>query len=168
MRLVNDSGLGVQQLLRISHMSGGQPHYLALLGEGRYICDCCMGVNIGVPCRHYFQALTAVPGLLFNIALIRPRWLQDPNCDTTAVEPVAFGGASALPRRNEIGQHTLLSPIGFSNPLDQSRRTPSPITETLNSRTVLFETQALIKTLTAGNQTREELNNILAKLEGVR
>lgn len=71
MRLVNDSGLVVEQLLCISHMSDGQPHYLTLVGNRHYICNCCMGVNLGIQCQHYFQALTSVSSLLFNIALIR-------------------------------------------------------------------------------------------------
>ena len=73
LRLVAGRGLHVEQLLRIIHLSGGQPHYLALLGDSRYVCDCCMGINLGIPCRHYFQALTTVPGLRFSVALIRSR-----------------------------------------------------------------------------------------------
>ena len=74
MRLIKQRGLTITQLLRITHLSGGQPHYLALIGDGRYICDCCMGINLGIPCRHYFQALMTVPGLQFSIALVRARY----------------------------------------------------------------------------------------------
>jgi hypothetical protein len=73
LQLLAGHGLHVEQLLRIIHLSGGQPHYLALLGDGRYVCDCCMGINLGIPCRHYFQALTTVPGLRFSVALVRSR-----------------------------------------------------------------------------------------------
>lgn len=72
-RQVADRGLTVVQLLRITHLSGGQPHYLALLSDGTYVCDCCMGMNLGLPCRHYFQAFTTVPDLHFNISLVRAR-----------------------------------------------------------------------------------------------
>ena len=76
MRLIHQQGLPIKHLLWITHLSGGQAHYLVLMGDGQYICDCCMGLNLGIPCRHYFQALMTVPGLRFTIALIQPRSRQ--------------------------------------------------------------------------------------------
>lgn len=54
-------------------------HYLVLLRDRTYICDCCMGLNLGVSCRHYFQVLLKMPSLRFHIGLIRPRWYQNRN-----------------------------------------------------------------------------------------
>ena len=33
-------------------------HILAILPDNQYVCDCCMGMNISIPCHHYFQALS--------------------------------------------------------------------------------------------------------------
>ena len=76
MRLIHQWGLPIKHLLRITHLSWGQAHYLMLMGDGWYICDCCIGLNLGITCRHYFQALMTVPGLQFTIALIWPRSRQ--------------------------------------------------------------------------------------------
>lgn len=73
-RLIRSKGLNILHLLRISHRPSGTSHYLAILDDHRYICDCCMGLYLGVPCRHYFRALTEVKTLTFHISLIRPRY----------------------------------------------------------------------------------------------
>ncbi|KAJ3884853.1 hypothetical protein GG344DRAFT_91441 [Lentinula edodes] len=48
-------------------------HYLVVLKDGCAICDCCMGLNLGIPCRHYFHLFTKVEGLVFSIGMIRAR-----------------------------------------------------------------------------------------------
>ena len=73
LRLIRGQGLQVQHLLRISHRGTGATHILALLPRCGYICDCCMGTNLGIPCRHYFQALSVAKGRHFSIELLRPR-----------------------------------------------------------------------------------------------
>jgi hypothetical protein len=65
--------LDVRHLLKITHMAGTTHHYLAILKDGRYVCDCCMGTNLGLPCRHYFRALADVTDFRFHIGVIRPR-----------------------------------------------------------------------------------------------
>lgn len=76
LRLINGRGLQVIYLLRITHLGTSATHYLAVLPDNRYVCDCCMGMNLGIPCRHYFQALTVVKakGLQFHIGLVRARY----------------------------------------------------------------------------------------------
>lgn len=73
-RLIDGRGLKVKHLLEVAHLGKGVVHYLAILGDGHYICDCCMGSNLGVPCRHYLQVLTKVQGMKFNIGLVRARY----------------------------------------------------------------------------------------------
>ncbi|KDQ56236.1 hypothetical protein JAAARDRAFT_132454 [Jaapia argillacea MUCL 33604] len=73
-RLVSARGLKIQHLLQVSHLGTKATHVIALLPGGRYVCDCCMGMNLGVPCRHYFQVLTCVRSLTFHIGLIRARF----------------------------------------------------------------------------------------------
>ncbi|KAJ7751575.1 hypothetical protein B0H14DRAFT_2405516, partial [Mycena olivaceomarginata] len=66
-------GLQVKHLIRISHRATRSVHYLALLRDGRYLCDCCMGQNLGLVCRHYFLAWVTIQDLPFHLSFIRPR-----------------------------------------------------------------------------------------------
>ncbi|PBK61694.1 hypothetical protein ARMSODRAFT_864235, partial [Armillaria solidipes] len=71
LRLINGRGLNVKYLFRVRHLGPtGAEHYLAVLPDDRYICDCCMGLNLGVPCRHYFQVLSKSPNLRFNVGIV--------------------------------------------------------------------------------------------------
>ena len=74
LRLINGRGLKVKHLLEVMHMGTGTSHHLAILGDECYVCYCCMGSNLGVPCRHYFQVLMKVQGMKFNIGLVRTRY----------------------------------------------------------------------------------------------
>jgi hypothetical protein len=40
----------------------------------QYVCDCMMGVNSGIPCRHLFALLRARPTQLFTLGMIRARY----------------------------------------------------------------------------------------------
>jgi hypothetical protein len=73
LRLAQGRGLQIQHLLRITHLGHGTTHILAILPDNQYVCDCCMGMNIGIPCRHYFQALSVVTNLHFIIGVVRAR-----------------------------------------------------------------------------------------------
>lgn len=55
-------------------LEGKAQHLVVLLeGDDAYICDCCLGTNLGVPCRHYFALLRNSAHLRFHLALIRSR-----------------------------------------------------------------------------------------------
>ncbi|KAJ7438871.1 hypothetical protein FB451DRAFT_1059965 [Mycena latifolia] len=73
LRLIREQGVTPSHLLKVTHTETGATHIIALLPDGRYICDCCMGTNLGLVCRHYFVAWTKIPGLPFHISLIRAR-----------------------------------------------------------------------------------------------
>lgn len=104
--LITTRGLEVHHLLRIVHSSTGATHHLAILRDGRYICDCCMGLNLGLPCRHFFQAWTKIQGLRFHISFIRSRyrfdwsphmtssdftrWYQDPLLNVNTIHAVTM------------------------------------------------------------------------------
>ncbi|KAG2740233.1 hypothetical protein P692DRAFT_20753620, partial [Suillus brevipes Sb2] len=70
LRLINSRGLEIQHLLKIVNRGTKTTHFLAILQNDSYLCDCCMGMNLGIPCRHYFQALTRMPALSFHIGLV--------------------------------------------------------------------------------------------------
>ncbi|KAJ6543270.1 hypothetical protein DFH09DRAFT_1088967 [Mycena vulgaris] len=91
----------------------GSIHYLALLPDGRYICNCCMPLNLGIACQHYFHAWIDVQGLPFHISLIPPRWYQDPAfatesipaaCWTHEVKPQEFKFETSTIRPYPLGQ----------------------------------------------------------------
>jgi hypothetical protein len=67
-------GLNVTHIIRITHLSSRTPHYLLVLSNDQYMCDCAMGLNLGLPCRHFFHAWTTFKGLRFQLGLIRRRY----------------------------------------------------------------------------------------------
>ncbi|KAF8170015.1 hypothetical protein K438DRAFT_1614411, partial [Mycena galopus ATCC 62051] len=74
--LITKRGLTVRHLLMVKHESTGVVHYVAVLPDGRYVCDCCMPSNLGIPCRHYFRIWIDVQNMPFHISLIRPRCVR--------------------------------------------------------------------------------------------
>ena len=111
--LIDGRGLKVKHLLQVNHLGTGTSHHLAMLKDGCYICDCCMGLNLGIPCHHYFQILTKVQGMKFHVGLVRTRcefslflrcndwllplyllryrWYQDPTkVDLSVIPPVSL------------------------------------------------------------------------------
>ncbi|KDQ25024.1 hypothetical protein PLEOSDRAFT_1046958 [Pleurotus ostreatus PC15] len=73
LRLITGRGYCVKYLFRIQRIATNATHILAVLTDGRYICDCCMGLNLGVPCRHFWCAMTHVQSLGFHIGMVRRR-----------------------------------------------------------------------------------------------
>lgn len=73
--LVNNLKVPIHQLFKVTHQATGAIHYLVHLADDRCICDCCMGMNLGVPCRHFFNVWVKVQGLPFHMGLIRPRYV---------------------------------------------------------------------------------------------
>ncbi|KAJ7716934.1 hypothetical protein B0H16DRAFT_1316145 [Mycena metata] len=73
LRLVPEQGIVPSYLIKITHTETGVVHIIALLPDGRYTCNCYMGNNLGVVCRHFFLAWVKIPGLPFHISLIRKR-----------------------------------------------------------------------------------------------
>ncbi|KAJ7111208.1 hypothetical protein C8R46DRAFT_867856, partial [Mycena filopes] len=70
LRQIVQRGLQVKHLIRIAHRATGAVHYLALLRDGRYLCDCCLDQNLGLVCRHYFLAWVTIKDLPFHISFI--------------------------------------------------------------------------------------------------
>ncbi|KAJ6512376.1 hypothetical protein DFH09DRAFT_941454, partial [Mycena vulgaris] len=68
-------GLLVKHLIRITHRATNSEHYLALLRDGRYLCDCCLDQSLGLVCRHYFLAWVTIQDLPFHLSFIRARWV---------------------------------------------------------------------------------------------
>ncbi|KAJ8588723.1 hypothetical protein M405DRAFT_739760 [Rhizopogon salebrosus TDB-379] len=161
LRLITSRGLEIQHLLKIVNRGTKTTHFLAILPNDRYLCDCCMGMNLGIPCRHYFQVLTKMSTLSFHIGLVRARWYQDPNLN---VQTVAAVSLENVPRNSALQSFLTVSSSHISNPLDSSSaqlRNAVPPTQTVGAREVYHETHAALKPLINGVQTKEELDELL-------
>ncbi|KAJ7936500.1 hypothetical protein B0H13DRAFT_1589557 [Mycena leptocephala] len=163
--LVTKRGPMVRHLLLVKHESTGAVHYVAVLSDGRYVCDCCMPANLSIPCRHFFPYCNRVHSRITN--LIR-RWFQNPDF---AIESVA-----AISRAHELAPQefqlpTRTIPSAFrSNPLDSTSHetTPPPRTQTVPACDVFHNVQAAIRPLIAGIQTREQVSELIHSLQDLQ
>ncbi len=73
LRLITGRGYCVKYLFQIEPIATNATHILPVLTDGRYICDCCMVMNLGVPCRHFWCTMTHVQSLGFHIGMVRRR-----------------------------------------------------------------------------------------------
>ncbi|KAG1786648.1 hypothetical protein EV424DRAFT_1340421 [Suillus variegatus] len=168
LRLISSRGLEIQHLLKIINRGTKTTHFLAILQNDSYLCDCCMGMNLGIPCRHYFQALTRMPTLSFHIGLVRARWYQDHNLDIQTVSSISLEN---VPQNNSALRSTSLTTKSShkSNPLDSSiQRSAVPPTQTIGAREVYHETHAALKPLINGVHTKEDLDELLQDLDELR
>ncbi|ESK89457.1 hypothetical protein Moror_16116 [Moniliophthora roreri MCA 2997] len=131
-----------------------------------------MGLNLGIPCRHYFQLFTKAQGLTFSIGMIKRRWLQDSIVDVESIPPVTFNHTDERSTKNP--SYTVLPLPLQSNPLSQSTytsRTPhvddlAP-SLTVPARLVDSEIWAALQPLTAGIQTAGDLQGLLGQLQDI-
>ncbi|KAF7349836.1 hypothetical protein MVEN_01284100 [Mycena venus] len=175
LRLVREQGLFPTHVLKIVHMHTQATHILVLLPDGRYMCDCCMGTNLGVVCRHYLVAWLRIPGLPFHLSLIRARWFIDPSVDVQQIEAVTF---TAGVSNHAIRFSAMSLPLSsISNPVSSipSRAprnsnggvTPPPLTRTIPQRQVYAALQADFRAMVNGIQTQEQLDETRARIEQV-
>ncbi|KAE9409029.1 hypothetical protein BT96DRAFT_807492 [Gymnopus androsaceus JB14] len=168
--LLAERGLQVTHLLQIVHISdSGALHILAVLSDGRAVCDCCMNINLGIPCRHFFTAWLKFAGLGFHINMIRSRqvilWYQDEELKTEDIPSVTFNN-KVRPLDARLG--TLRLPaVNYSNPFE-TVATPPPQTQTLGARAVHEEATAALRPLIVGIQTTEDLSELLEGLHDIR
>ena len=50
-------------------------HIVALLSDNNYICNCCMGMDLGLPCLQYFQVLSTITTLKLNLGVVHARYV---------------------------------------------------------------------------------------------
>lgn len=188
LRMIIGRGHRVQHLLKISRMGTVRTtHSLAILNDGLYLCDCCMGVMLGIPCRHYFQALTVVKGLKFHLAVVRPRlviefypkigpltlpnrWYQNPSLDPNSVLSTSCEYTPPESRCDlgDLQTSMLPSALIISNPLAQPTSLVSPSTMTIPARTVLHSAEAAFRPLLHGVQMQEQLDSLLNSIHNLR
>lgn len=187
LRMVTSRGLQIKHLLRIVHKATKVFHYMAILSDGRHICDCCMSLNLGIPCRHYFQAWTAVKGLPFHLAFIRPRsvvisliigvvlitvatgtrWYKNPLIKLEDL-PAVSQNHQIRSDEMKLPTRTLATALA-SNPVDSTvRMTPPPPTQTIGARQVFQEVQAAIRPHLASLQTQEQVEDFINKFQTIQ
>lgn len=71
---VSERRLDVRFIVRVTLRGTTAQHIVLILNHDRYICDCCMGINLGLPCRHYFATLGVMVGMQFHLGIIRTRY----------------------------------------------------------------------------------------------
>ncbi|KAJ6617075.1 hypothetical protein B0H10DRAFT_1798083 [Mycena sp. CBHHK59/15] len=164
LRLIQNQGLVPVHLVKVTHMSAGAIHIIAILPDGRYVCDCCMGLNLGLVCRHYFTAWLKMPGLPFHISLIRARWYQDPQLAVAELDAVIFQNRPSS-RLVEFTARSLAAG-SVSNPVAAVPRGPEPTppTQTIPQRRVYHELQADLRSMMSGIQTQEQLDDLRERL----
>ncbi|PBK75360.1 hypothetical protein ARMSODRAFT_876894 [Armillaria solidipes] len=174
LQLINGRGLNVKYLFCVQHLGPtGAEHYLAVLPDDRYICDCCMGLNLGVPCCHYFQVLSKSPNLRFNVGIVHARWYQDPLTDLSTIATVGQDNVTALSQTGINCLSTMsssaLSGVLLSSPLEKSQVAQVTISNTtVPSQMVFHELQAAFRPLIAGVQTNEQLQLVLDHLASIQ
>ncbi|KAF8967920.1 hypothetical protein BDZ97DRAFT_1801956 [Flammula alnicola] len=88
---INGRGLRVEQLLLVKRIGTAAEHYVALLEDNQYVCDCGMGTSLGLPCHHFFQVPSKTPSLHFDIGHVRARWyIPNPSLNITSIAPVSL------------------------------------------------------------------------------
>ncbi|KAJ7681725.1 hypothetical protein B0H14DRAFT_2422684, partial [Mycena olivaceomarginata] len=173
--LVREQGVTPSHLLRITHTATSVVHIIALFPDGWYLCDCCMGTNLGVVCCHYFVAWTRIPrtsSLAHSQALIVFSWYQKPDLDTKTTEVVTH---------RKHTSHTIRYPAAslptalIANPVSSAaiarnatHVTPPPPVRTIGQRTVHTALQAEVRSLMSGIQTDEQLQAMCTQLANIR
>ncbi|KAF9486725.1 hypothetical protein BDN71DRAFT_906285 [Pleurotus eryngii] len=173
LRLITGHGYSVKHLFRVQRIATHATHILAVLADGRYVCDCCMGMNLGVPCRHFWCAMTHVQSLGFHVGVIRRRWYQDPDLDISAIPTITLDHtANGLRVEPAALLSTSIPHPLLSNPLE-TISTEFPATQTrptdiVNARTAFHEVQAALRPLINEVQTQEQLDAVLENVRGIR
>ncbi|KAJ7784244.1 hypothetical protein B0H16DRAFT_1296332 [Mycena metata] len=170
MSLVRQRGLRVKHLIRVIHRSTGKSHYVVLLRDGRYLCDCCMDQNLGLVCRHFFSLWITIQDLPFHLGLIRARWLQDPAVDVQSL-PVVSKQRLIDPTQSSIDFRPIPRlDFGLTAHPDSKLTAPqsSNPTETLPAREVYHEIQTAIRPFMAHVHTREQVDELLGSLNNIR
>jgi hypothetical protein len=56
-QLIASRGWTCATVCVVKHYATTACHYLVLLDNGHPVCDCMMGTNLGIPCRHFYAVL---------------------------------------------------------------------------------------------------------------
>ncbi|KAH6874625.1 hypothetical protein BKA70DRAFT_1480019 [Coprinopsis sp. MPI-PUGE-AT-0042] len=163
LRQTLERGNIVEQLYNVKRGVGEATveHVVAALRGGSYVCDCMMGVNLGIPCRHFYAILRRNQNMALSLGHFRRRWYKDQKLD---LSHVGAAKASELEPPRLIGNTVQTVPL--PNPLeDIHTNTAPPPTQTLPSREALYEAQAALRPIVNTIQTQEDMNDLQRVLQ---
>lgn len=64
----------VTRVFRVSSLGTTHAlHYIVVGQDSRFLCDCLMHVNLGIPCRHYFSLMRHDNDFAFHLSMIKSR-----------------------------------------------------------------------------------------------
>lgn len=67
---VLDHRLDVRFIVQVTLPGTLAQHIVLVLDHDRHLCDCCMAINLGLPCQHYFATLSVMVGMHFYLSTI--------------------------------------------------------------------------------------------------
>ena len=74
LQLVAKRGWACTAVFHVTHYGTNVSHYVAILDTGHPICDCMMGTNLGLPCRHFYCILRSSNATVhFHLGLFNRR-----------------------------------------------------------------------------------------------
>ncbi|TFK16557.1 hypothetical protein FA15DRAFT_662061 [Coprinopsis marcescibilis] len=148
-------------------------HYIAILPEQHYMCDCGMGINLGIPCWHFFNVWTNAWNLnapSFHMGLIHARWYKDPKVDLKMLPSLIFDYTG--PHLEKSAASTMPPPCLLSNPIDHvpamQFHTLLPATRTIGAQQMNHKANTALRLMLAGIQTEEELTEVVEELLTLR
>lgn len=72
LELVQERKWTLRRLYKVSQYGSAVRHYVSMLESGHFVCDCMMGTNLGIPCRHIFTILVMTQAT-FHISMYNRR-----------------------------------------------------------------------------------------------
>ncbi|TEB26895.1 hypothetical protein FA13DRAFT_1635364, partial [Coprinellus micaceus] len=136
--------------------------------NGGYVCDCTMGLNMGIPCRHFFAVLRQNTNLTLRMNMIAKRWYKTRTSTRIHASSLCIGNrtctSSTSLRSHPAPKASLDNPL---QPLPFNPEAP-PSTRTLPAREVYSEAQAAIGPIVRHIQTQDDLDHFVDALQDYR
>jgi hypothetical protein len=73
LELIRERGWEVTHLYKVMRYNCDTCHFAVVLANGHVICDCMMGINLGIPCRHFYSLLFMTSTVVFHISMFNRR-----------------------------------------------------------------------------------------------
>src|SRR6202142_3431380 len=65
----------ITHMYKIMCYDSNTSHFAVVLANGHVVCDCMMGINLGIPCRHIFALLYLTSTVAFHISMYNKRFV---------------------------------------------------------------------------------------------
>ena len=74
--LIQERGWVIDQLYKVTRYDSDTTHYVAVLASGHTVCDCMMGINLGIPCRHFYAVSYTTNAVMFHLSMVNKRFVK--------------------------------------------------------------------------------------------